>query len=66
MVDFTGYTPLVDKLWKQELGEMAQLVKCLLHKHGALTSVKPPTVMSTSNSSSAEARGALGFAGQSA
>lgn len=63
MVDFTGYTPLVDRLWKRELGEMAQLVKCLLHKHEALTSVKPSTVMNTSNSSSAETGGALGFAG---
>jgi hypothetical protein len=45
---------------------MVQLVKCLLHKHENVTFVKPSIAMGTSNSSSAETGGALGFAGQSA
>lgn len=32
-----GYTPLAEKIWKWELGEMAQLVKYLLYKHEKLS-----------------------------
>lgn len=63
MVDSTGYTPLViGQDVEMRAWGGGSVAKCLPYKHESLSSVRPSTGMSTSNSSSADTGGALGFA----
>ena len=51
---YAGYIPLVDKIWKRELGKMAQEV-C---EPENLSFLKPAAAMSSSNASTEETGGA--------